>query len=206
MKKYILAVLTASLVFTNTNLINGEEKKWNEGENIAPYTIKLGFQRQKIGDIRFEENAADALTAGDYTLKISPSYDGLSFAGLKLYSDRIEITDIKNNGNEIKFTIKNGSNAPSFIAIEDIVISIDRGGYDGEYYLEFTEDKRPNDLIAKFPLIQVPNSDEKEYPGFEASALKKEKEMKIKIIGSFKTIGKTVSKKYLLEDLTKEQL
>lgn len=124
----------------------------------TPDNIVLGMQDQKLSDIVISENMASALSAGEYMLKLSPEYKGLSFTSAQLNSDSegdIRVSSASAKNNEIKFTVKGESTIPSKLTFSDLKVTIDRFGYVGKYQLQLVNAKNPDVAIETIDLFNA---------------------------------------------------
>lgn len=164
-----------------------------------PTPIILGKTNQEIENVVFEETRGGSLAEGDYTLKITPDYKGLSFnKDLKFDYDKndMSIKNVKVDGNKIHFTVGSESRRPQKITLTNLKADIDRSGLDGNYTMELVSDKNPDAVIAKTVLFSINLAEEKKEEVIEKDDFNK------------KIVFKIDEKKFTIENIkdnTKEE-
>lgn len=133
-------------------------EKTIESEKREVSNVILGKTKQEVNDVVFVETRGGSLSKGDYTLKVTPEYRGLSFEkDIKIDYDKNDMTieKVKADGSEIHFSVTSESRRPQKITLTNILVNMDRAGLDGEYKLQLVSDKDKDAVIAETVLFAV---------------------------------------------------
>lgn len=132
-----------------------------EGLSVAERkadVIELGKMDQKLSDIIISETQAGALQEGEYLLKLDPAYKGLQFGkDFKVEATRgdIRVGNEKLDGTTIGFSVRGESIKPSTITVSNLMVTLDKFGYDGSYKFNLVNAKMPDQTIKTIELFVV---------------------------------------------------
>lgn len=119
--------------------------------------LELGKKNQKLKNLVLSEDTGGSLVEGDYILKVSPEYKGLSFSSgnVNVVDGDMRAGSLKKDGSMIEFNVRGESLKASKLAFSDLSVTLDQFAYDGEYKIELVNKNNPDTVIASTTLFTV---------------------------------------------------